>query len=159
MTHRHKTESAAPITIPSQQATGTVEQPASIYESAKMELEHRINLYKFLLDLCVKGILFFLAVLGVSVKLVWDDNGFYGRVIAILGACATAIMLVPIIVAILQAREWREDFIRLGQATHTKPVDMKPLWALIIGSSLFWFVFMAFWIAMYFRRPSQGLFL
>jgi hypothetical protein len=123
-------------------------------ESAKLELEHRVSLYKFLLDLCVKGILFFLAVLGVGVKMVLDEKGSFRKAYAILGAASTVVMVVPIISAIIQAREWRADFIRLGKATHTKPIDMKPLWALIIGSTLFWWVFMAFWTVIYFKKPA-----
>jgi len=117
-------------------------------ESAKLELEHRVNLYKFLLDLCVKGILFFLAVLGVSVKLALDDKQ-HRKAFVVMGAAATIVMLVPILSAVIQAREWRADFLRLGKATHTKPIDMKPLWALIIGSAGFWLVFIAFWVYMY----------
>jgi hypothetical protein len=119
-----------------------------MHASAEVELQHRVELYKFLLNLYVKAILFCLAIAAFTVKIALDD-GLHRRPFAVLGMGATLAMSVPIVSGLIQEREWRRHFKRLAKATDTEPISTAPLITMIIGSAVFWVLIMGIFLFLY----------
>jgi hypothetical protein len=114
-------------------------------ESAKFELEKRISLYQFYLDLYTKGIAFFLTITGALRKFAFDSqsnrNIFVGS-----GLLATIVFLIPLAFGLFHARTMQKDFNRLGDATGTVPFSVSPLQMLVSCVAVFWILVFGGWV-------------
>jgi hypothetical protein len=117
-------------------------------ESAKFELEQKVDLYKFYLSSYLKGIAFFLAIIGALLKFSVDSVAYRG-VFSAAGVICCAIVLVPILYGISHERKFRRDFVRLAELTNTKPVSTSPFRMLIVTTASFWVIVSAGWLYVY----------
>ena len=125
----------------------------SMDEAAKFDLEKRIDLYKFYVDLYAKGIVIFLAIQSFVLKSAIDIPR-HRQALATVGATAAIIFLVPLFFSFVHERHLRSEFLRLATATETTIVTTAPLRALIWAVAAFWILIFCACLFVY-RMPSN----
>lgn len=115
-----------------------------IDEPVKLELDHRVKLYQFYVELYVKGIALYLGITSVLLKFAVDSTS-YREVFCVAGlACAFAI-LIPLFFAYQHERTLRADFDRLAKASGINAISTSPLLYLSHATTCFWFIIFMGW--------------
>ena len=125
----------------------------SMDEAAKFDLEKRIDLYKFYVDLYTKGIVIFLAIQSFVLKVAVDTPS-HRQGLAMVGMTAAAIFLVPLFFAFLHEQSLRSEFLKLSEITKTTTVKTTPLRALIWAVAAFWVLIFSACVFVY-RMPVK----
>jgi len=114
-------------------------------EAAKVELEHRVNLYQFYIGTYTKGIAFFLAITGALLKFALDSEQ-YRSVFSWAGLLCNAAILIPLIFGIAHERKIAAAFKRLAESTGTTRISTGPLRILAIATVVFWSILCVGWV-------------
>ena len=113
-------------------------------ESAKLELEHRVRLYQFYLDCYIKGIAFFLGITAALLKFAVESS-LSRATFSLAGVLCSLVILIPLVFAYTHEKALSAEFLRLAEATRTRPISTSPLRMLTRATTLFWVIIAGGW--------------
>ena len=114
-------------------------------EKDEIELEHRVDLYKFYIDSYMKGILLFLGFAAILFKSAFDTPD-YRTLFAGFGIACSVAVLIPFLYGCWHAWLFAKDFNRLAKATGTEVIGVSPFVMLISVVGAFWLIVVFGWV-------------